>query len=109
MGKEKFDELPKTLRIRELKRGGKILITTMLYKNRVSATQIKNLYKQRWQIEVDFRNIKSTLGLKHFSCKTPKIEPRAIKRRHNDFPLLMKTRDIKREEIRKNGHPKKLK
>ncbi|HIE16277.1 MAG TPA: IS4 family transposase, partial [Bacteroidales bacterium] len=34
---------------------------------------IKNLYKQRWQIEVDFRNIKSTLGLKYFSCKTPKM------------------------------------
>jgi len=73
MSQEKFDELPKTLKIRELKRGGKILITTMLCKNRVSATQIKNLYKQRWQIEVDFRNIKSTLGLKYFSCKTPKM------------------------------------
>ena len=154
----------------------------MLCKNRVTATQIKNLYKQRWQIEVDFRNIKSTLGLKNFSCKTPemvikemwvcflaynfirsimlesaiynrllprqlsfkhtvqilknapnqydkqlqekilyligqkvignregRIEPRAIKRRHNDFPLLMKCRDIAREEIRQNGHPKKLK
>ena len=182
MSQEKFDELPKTLKIRELKRGGKILITTMLCKNRVSATQIKNLYKQRWQIEVDFRNIKSTLGLKYFSCKTPKmvikemwvyflaynlirsimlesaiynkllprqlsfkhtvqilknvpnqydnqlykkifsligqkvignregrIEPRAIKRRHNDFPLLMKHRDIVRKEIKQNGHPKKLK
>ena len=182
MSKEKFDELPKTITIRELKRGGKILITTMLCKNRVSATQIKNLYKQRWQIEVDFRNIKSTLGLKYFSCKTPqmvikemwvyflaynlirsimlesaiyarllprqlsfkhtvqilknapnqydnqfygkilsligqkvignredRVEPRAIKRRHNGFPLLMKHRDIAREEIRKNGHPKKLK
>jgi hypothetical protein len=182
MSEQKFDKLPKTLTIRELKRGGKILITTMLCKNRVPATQIKNLYKQRWQIEVDFRNIKSTLGLKHFSCKTPqmaikemwvyflaynfirsimlesaiynrllprqlsfkhtvqilknapnqydnrlykkilsligqkvignregRIEPRAIKRRHNDFPLLMKHRDIAREEIKQNGHPKKLK
>jgi len=73
MSEQKFDELPKTITIRELKRGGKILITTMLCKNRVTATQIKNLYKQRWQIEVDFRNIKSTLGLKHFSCKTPQM------------------------------------
>jgi hypothetical protein len=182
MNQQEFDELPKTIRIRELYRGGNILITTMLCKNRVTSTQIKNLYKHRWQIEVDFRNIKSTLGLKSFSCKTPemvikemwvyflaynlirlimlesaiynkllprqfsfkhtvqilkntpnlynrrlykkilyligqkiignregRIEPRAIKRRHNDFPLLMKTRDIRREEIRKYGHPKKLK
>ncbi len=182
MNQQEFDKLPKTLRIREIYRGGKILITTMLCKNKISTTQIKNLYKQRWQIEVDFRNIKSTLGLKDFSCKSPemvikemwvyflaynlirlvmlesaiynrllprqfsfkhtvqilknapnlysrrlykkilyligqkvignregRIEPRAIKRRHNDFPLLMKTRDIKREEIKRNGHPKKLK
>jgi len=45
----------------------------MLCKNRVTPTQIKNLYKQRWQIEIDFRNIKSTLGLKSFSCKTPEM------------------------------------
>jgi hypothetical protein len=38
-----------------------------------------------------------------------RIEPRAIKRRHNDFPLLMKPRSIAREEVRKNGHPRKLK
>jgi hypothetical protein len=182
MSKQEFDKLPKNIRIRELYRGGKILITTMLCKNRATATQIKNLYKQRWHIEVDFRNIKSTLGLKNFSCKTPemvikemwvyslaynlirlimlesaiynrllprqlsfkhavqilknapnlytrqlytkilyligqkiigdregRIEPRAIKRRHNDFPLLMKHRDIAREEIKQNGHPRKLK
>jgi len=47
MSEQKFNELPKTITIRELKRGGKILITTLLCKNSVTATQIKNLYKQR--------------------------------------------------------------
>ena len=36
-----------------------------------------------------------------------RIEPRAIKKRHNAYPLLMKTRDVSRDEVRKNGHPKK--
>lgn len=182
MDKESFEALPRTLRIRELQRGGKILISTFLHKNRVSASSIKNLYKQRWHIEVDFRNIKSTLGMKDFSCKTPqmvikemwvyflaynimrhimlesalynallprqlsfkhtvqllnnlsgndddqlyekllflmgqkiignrggRIEPRAIKRRHNDFSLLMQPRSTVRDKVRANGHPKKLK
>ena len=73
MSEHEFDKLPKTLTIRELYRGGKILITTMLCNKKTPANTIKNLYKHRWQIEVDFRNIKSTLGLKNFSCKTPQM------------------------------------
>jgi hypothetical protein len=38
-----------------------------------------------------------------------RIEPRAVKRRPKPFPLLTKPRTQAREEIRKNGHPKKLK
>jgi hypothetical protein len=38
-----------------------------------------------------------------------RIEPRAVKRRPKPFPLLTKPRAQAREEIRKNGHPKKLK
>ena len=68
-----FKNRPKSLIIRELKVGGKILITTMLCSKTFKAKTIKNLYKNRWQIEVDFRNIKNTLGLKSFSCKTPEM------------------------------------
>ncbi len=38
-----------------------------------------------------------------------RIEPRAVKRRPKPFSLLMKPRDQAREEVRKNGHPKKVK
>ena len=38
-----------------------------------------------------------------------RIEPRAVKRRPKPYPLLAKPRTEAREEIRKNGHPKKLK
>lgn len=38
-----------------------------------------------------------------------RIEPRAVKRRPKPFPLLTKPRDDAREDVRKNGHPKKLK
>ena len=182
MSQEEFDLKPKEITIRELKRGGKLLISTMLCPKKTSAKTVQGLYKHRWQIEVDFRNIKSTLGLKILSCKTPemvlkemwvyflaynmirtlmlesalynkmlprqlsfkhtiqlltsysgvfygksyqglllligkrcignregRVEPRAIKRRHNDYPLLMKLRHIAQNEIRQNGHPKKLK
>lgn len=38
-----------------------------------------------------------------------RIEPRAVKRRPKPFSLLMKPREEARAEIRKNGHPKKVK
>lgn len=49
------------------------------------------------------------IGQNIIGNRTNRIEPRAIKKRHNDFPLLMKPRPIAREEVRLNGHPKKLK
>jgi len=38
-----------------------------------------------------------------------RIEPRCIKRRASSFPLLMKPRSEAQQEIKKHGHPKKLK
>ena len=180
MSEKEIEELPKTLKIREINISGKILITTMLNPKITTAITIKNLYKEIWNIEVDFRNIKSTLDLHSFKCKSPdmilkemwinflaynlirtlmlesalyskilprqisfknslqlyisylqnprlnykkllrligekvignragRIEPRALKKRPNNFPLLMKHRNIAREEIKENGHPKKM-
>jgi hypothetical protein len=180
MSEKEIKALPETIRIREINIAGKTLITTMLCPKKTTAIRVKNLYKERWNIEVDFRNIKSTLDLHSFKCKSPdmilkemwinflaynlirtlmlesalyskilprqisfknslqlyisylqnprlnykkllkligekiignrvgRIEPRALKKRPNNFPLLMKPRNIAREEIRKNGHPKKM-
>ena len=37
-----------------------------------------------------------------------RIEPRAIKRRPNNYPLPTKARARAREHVHENGHPKKL-
>lgn len=185
MSRNDYDTAPASIALRELKVGHKVLITTLLSAKDAPKTALKALYEQRWHIEVDFRNIKTTLGMETFSCKTPKmnekelwvyllaynlirllmaqaavlsdilprqlsfkhtlqiwmfwnhtqtgesleqiekllmliakrrignrpgrVEPRAIKRRPKPFPLLMKPRAQAREDIRKSGHPKKLK
>jgi hypothetical protein len=41
--------------------------------------------------------------------KARRIEPRAVKCRPKPFPLLTQPRTQAREEVRENGHPKKLK
>jgi len=185
MEQDQYDSTPETLVIRELCIKGKVLITTLLSPKEASKAELKSLYKKRWQIEVDFRNIKTTMGMETLSCKTPEMsekeiwiyflaynlirllmaqsalladivprqlsfkhtlqlwlawnqqgayndeanqellfalisqqkignrpgrtEPRAVKRRPKPFPLLMKPREEARAEIKKNGHPKKIK
>lgn len=185
MSQSAYELAPQTLKVRELKAGGKVLITTLLNDKSVPKDAIKALYRSRWNVELDLRSIKTTLGMESLSCKTPdmaekeiwvyllaynlirlimaqsalladkiprelsfkhtlqlwlawgqqgvvatseelsiffllvaqqtvgnrpgRIEPRAIKRRPKPYPLLMKPRAEAREEVRKNGHPKKLK
>ena len=165
---------------------GKVFVTTLLSSGDTPKSELSNLYKLRWHVELDLRNIKTTLGMEALRCMTPqmnekemwvyflgynlirllmceaalqaeilprqisfkhslqvwvawsrhpweaagdeqtallfvliaeqrvgnrsgRIEPRAVKKRPKPYPRLMKPRAQAREEILKNGHPKKLK
>jgi hypothetical protein len=68
---DEFDELPETLSLREVHVGNKVLVSTLLSPDQVSSQDLKALYAQRWNVELDLRNIKTTLGLDRLPCKTP--------------------------------------
>jgi len=59
--------------VRELKAGGKIMVTTMICPKTVCKSELKALYKQRWDVELDIRHIKETMGMNILSCKTPEM------------------------------------
>lgn len=184
MSQEDYEQAPDTLTVREFKVGGKIMVTTILSPKEASKETLKILYRSRWNVELDLRNIKTTLGMEHLRCKTPemaikelwtyllaynlirmlmaqaalladqiprhlsfkhtvqiwiawqqhgggvqdivamkglliliaeplvgnrpgRVEPRALKRRPKSYPLLIQFRQKAREDIIKNGHPKK--
>ncbi len=71
MTQNEFDEAPEKIVIRELRVDKKVLITTMLSAKEYPKKALKNLYKQRWDIETDFRDLKTTLGMNILSCKSP--------------------------------------
>ena len=73
MKPEQYESAPATLTIRELEVGGKTLVTTMTCPNTTPKSALQYLYKRRWQVELDIRNIKTTLGMETLSCKTPKM------------------------------------
>lgn len=59
--------------MRELKVDGKVLLTTMLSPKTASKKQLGSLYQERSHVELDIRNLKTTLGMETFSCKTPEM------------------------------------
>jgi hypothetical protein len=78
MTKEDYDQAPDILKVRELQTGGKILVTTLLCAKNVPKAALKLLYRSRWHVELDLRNIKATLGLGVLSCKTPAMAEKEI-------------------------------
>jgi hypothetical protein len=79
MDDETWDTLPETLLLRELRfrtpqRGHRTrvitLVTTLLDPNVYPAAALAELYLSRWQIEVNFRNLKTTMRMEILHCKT---------------------------------------
>jgi hypothetical protein len=68
-----YDQAPDTLRVREFQAGGKILVTTFLCPKQTPKHLLKALYRQRWNAELDLRNIKTTLGMEQLRCKRPEM------------------------------------
>lgn len=71
MTDDAYAQAPEEIQVRELQIDKKVLVTTLLSANEVTKDEVKKLYKKRWHVELDLRNIKTTLGMEVFSCKSP--------------------------------------
>jgi hypothetical protein len=78
LSREQFEAFPETLKVRELKVGHKVLVTTLLCANRASKKALGELYVSRWNVELDLRHLKTTLGLERLHCKTPEMNRKAL-------------------------------
>lgn len=78
MGKTEYQAAPSSIRVRELRVGNKTLITTLCDPKCAHKNELKLLYKKRWSIELDLRDIKDTPGMGVLSCKTPEMTVKAI-------------------------------
>jgi DDE family transposase len=74
-----FATLPETLLVRELRfltpqRGHRTrvitLVTTLLDPDAYPAAELAKLYLSRWQIEVNFRHLKTTMGMEVLHCQS---------------------------------------
>ncbi|WP_228058404.1 transposase, partial [Nostoc sp. LEGE 12447] len=82
LSKDEFDALPPSITVREVYyyivipgfRTQRVsLITTLLDRATYSTLDIVGLYGKRWDVELDLRHLKTTLGMDILRCKTPSM------------------------------------
>ena len=78
MSKDAFLAAPETLTVREIYSKGKVLVSTLICSKSYPKKSLQCLYQQRWNIELDIRNIKTTLEMNTLSCKTPEMVVKEI-------------------------------
>lgn len=87
LSKDEFDALPPSITVREVyyyivipgfRTQQVSLITTLLEKSSYSTLEIVGLYGKRWDVELDLRHIKTTLGMDVLRCKTPSMVRKEI-------------------------------
>jgi putative transposase len=87
MDAETYARVPQTLEVREIRRrvqepGCRVqvltLATTLRDADAYSADDIAALYQQRWQVELDIRSLKTTLGMSDLRCLSPWMVEREL-------------------------------
>ncbi len=76
MEKDQYDNVPDKLNIRETRVAGKVLVTTLRSPAEAPKSELSKWYQPRWHVELDLRNIKTTLGMETLSCMTPQRQTR---------------------------------
>lgn len=79
MSRQAYDALPESIVVRELRyqlrrRGCRTrtvtLVTTLLDPQQYPARELAEQYQDRWDIEVNFRHLKTTMGMEVLKCKS---------------------------------------
>ena len=104
MSKEEYDLQPEEITLREIryvieepgrKQQPFVIVTTMLHskgENAITKDEIAELFGFRWNVELDFRSIKSNMNLAHVRCKSPEMV-------HREFWITMLAYNLIRTTI----------
>jgi hypothetical protein len=84
---EQYDALPAVLEVRMVRTTGSIpgervrgmvLVTTLRDASRYPAGALAEIFRRRWQIELNFDDIKTSLGMNHLACQSADMALRMV-------------------------------
>lgn len=97
LSKAEWKQLPETLTLRYIKLGyvnragekaALVVVTDLLDPETHPAEEMADLYMERWQIELKFRDLKTTLGMEHLAVKTPEMARKTVQLMQIAYNLL---------------------
>ena len=78
MDEATYAEMPETLTMREVRAGGWTLVSTLTDARTVSKRDLLELYRKRWQVELDLRSIKTVMQMEILRCMSPQMVHKEI-------------------------------
>ncbi|YCM44216.1 IS4 family transposase [Verrucomicrobiaceae bacterium 227] len=110
---QQWEDLPNELTLRYIKLGYEnragekaalVVVTDLLDPQAYPAEEVADLYMERWQIEVKFRDLKTTLGMDRFAVKTPAMGHKTLKMMVIAYNLLRATMQEAAQKAGKKVH-----
>ena len=110
---QQWEDLPNEMTLRYIKLGYEnragekaalVVVTDLLDPQAYPAEEVADLYMERWQIEVKFRDLKTTLGMDRFAVKTPAMARKTLKMMVIAYNLLRVTMQEAAQKAGKKVH-----
>lgn len=78
MDEATYVTMPTMLNMREARVGGWTLVSSLIDEKTVSKSDLHDLYRKRWNVELDFRSIKVAMQMDVLRCKTAQMVRKEI-------------------------------
>jgi Transposase DDE domain len=119
MSPTEYATMPKELKLREIRVQIKdrkqrtrvlVIVTTLLDATKYRASELGDLFRQRWHAELDIRSIKTTMGMEMLRTKTPDMVRKEVGMHLLAYNLIRgvmaeaaRGRDVQPRELSFNG------
>ena len=70
---EEHNALPERIEVRMFKVGNEVYVTNLMDEKPFTRKKLVSLYRKRWNVELDLRNIKQVMGMDILKCKSPSM------------------------------------
>lgn len=106
MEQSEYDSYPSEIIVREFMVSGVAYVTTFINPKTYNKRELAEIYKSRWDIEVNLRHIKTTMNMDMLSCKTPDMIKKEIGAHFLGYNVI---RILMAEACQKHGfNPRKV-
>ena len=78
MTREQYTAFAEEIELREARVHHQVLVTTLRNPRQIDKQELSKLYGRRWNVELDLRSLKTTMGMETLHCQTPEMNEKEL-------------------------------